>query len=288
MNTDRVQFIEFLERYGDYIDNIYVSLPLGDRFHGRDPIKLQFHNDQNVILFWELLELIQKYRIKIEVAFNTVNLIENDFRLCRDSLDQHGIAVQKVVILDEYYDYVKKYFPKASIVKSVNNMPDSVEDFQKVSLQFNEIVIGRQNIRNETIFRIVASKAKSILLLNNGCSHFCMGCKTPEYCKEVYNKSVSQTSAQYIYALQSILPYEIHKQYFNIREIDLFKISNRNADTEFTMKCLDSYIHNNSFEYISKSRHHYMLWARLGWHISHFNEFDYNEIMNIKKEICKI
>ncbi len=288
MHTDKVQFINFLEQYKDFIDNIYVSLPLGDRFHGREPIQKQFQDSSNVTLFWELLTIIRHFDINIEVAFNTNHLDENDFRLCREHLDKHDIDIQKVVILDWYFKYAKKYFPKAYIVKSVNNMPETIDDVQNIQHPFDEIVIGRQNIRNEEMFSVVASKAKSILLLNNGCSHECGGCKSSTYCREVYRHSVLKSSAQYIYAMQSILPYEIHEGYFDISKINLFKISNRNADTEYTAKCIDSYIHNNAYDYIVKSKHHYMLWARLGWHIPYFDEFEYGNIMEIKKSICNL
>lgn len=287
MHTDKKQFRHFLEQYGDFIENIYASLPLGDRFHGREPIQRQFHNSNNVMLFWELLPIIQQFGINIEVAFNTDHLDENDFRLCREHLDQHEITVQKVVILDWYFEYAKKYFPEASIVKSVNNMPETIEDVQNIQLPFDEIVIGRQNIRNEAIFSSVASKARSILLLNNGCSYECRGCKSPAYCRESYRHSLQKASAQYLYALQSIMPYEIHEGYFDISHINLLKISNRNADTEYTMKCMDSYIHNNAHAYVEKSKHHYMLWARLGWHIPHFDEFNYDEIKEMKAKICR-
>lgn len=74
MNTDKVQFNNFLEQYKDFIDNIYVSLHLGDRFHGREPIQKQFQDSNNVTLFWELLTVIRHFEINIEVAFNTDHL----------------------------------------------------------------------------------------------------------------------------------------------------------------------------------------------------------------------
>lgn len=288
IDTTLSDFEEMLIKYGKYIDNFYGSLPLGDYFHGRTHIMKQFHDPQNVSKFWEIVKLINKYGVNFELVFNTENLSKEDFYLSQDELCKHKVSVDKIVILDKYYEQVHAMFPNVKFVNSVNDMPNTLEDLKNKSYIYDEIVMGRQFIRSAEAFRIVTEElgADCVLLVNNGCSHICGGCKSFDYCKSSYEKEKNKTSAEYLYALQSILPYEIIEKYFDTSMVKLFKLSTRNADTEFICKCLDSYINDNGKEYVDKSRHHYLMWSRLMWHQDYFDYFDYERIRVIKQKIC--
>lgn len=288
MNTTLQEFSNLLKIYGPYIDNFYGSLPLGDKYHGRPFIAQQFHNPEMQTKFWEIARMINESGINLEIVFNTDGLTGDDFRECRDKLEKEKIIVNKIAVLDWYFDLVKELFPSVEVIDSVNNMKNTLEEFREIRHDYDEIVIGRHFIRNTEVFCVVQEElhAKTVLLLNNGCSHVCGGCRTQEYCRESYVKEKDRYSSEYLYALQSIMPYELHEGFFDISHVDLFKLSTRNADTEFICKCLDSYIHNNAREYVDKSSHHYLLWSRLMWHMPYFDEFDYDRIYQLKKEIC--
>lgn len=289
METTLSEFENMLKKYGKYIDNFYGSLPLGDQFHGRVHVAKQFKDTKNAQKFWKIVKLLNEYDVNFEMVFNTDNLTEEDFYLCRNELKKHEVTVNKIAILDKYYEQVHTIFQNVKLVNSVNNMPNTIEGIRNTSHLYDEIVIGRQFIRNVEAFRIVTDElgADCVLLVNNGCSHICGGCRSFDYCKGCYEKEKKRTSAEYLYALQSILPYEISENYFDTSAVKLFKLSTRNADTEFICKCLDSYIHDNGKEYVDRSRHHYLLWSRLMWHQDYFDYFDYERIRKIKQKICE-
>ncbi len=291
MNTTVEDFRGCLGEFAPYIDNIYVSPPMGERFHGRTQIARQFEDPGTVELFWRLLEVIREYGISVEVVFNTHRLLERDVWECRKLFDGHGIEVQKAAVLDcmdGYYEAVKEYFPECAVVQSVNAMPDTPEGFLHFRHSYDEVVIGRQFLRDGRVPRLIHNelKAKSVLLLNNGCSFLCGGCRDMAYCRQCYQEALKSHDSEYLYALQSILPYELHDRYFDISEVDYLKLSTRNGDTDYIRKSLDSYISNSGEEYIAMGSRHYQLWARLAWHIPHYGEFDFERIRRRKREIC--
>lgn len=290
MNTTLGEFENMISQYGDYIDNIYCSIPLGDQFHGRTYVAEQFRHSEVVDRFWKLVKIINDSGIDLEIVFNTDHLTEDDFLNCRRELDNHHVKVQKICVLEGYYDLIKRIFPEVLIVNSVNNMRNSKEEIRSINIPFDEIVIGRQYIRDSEVFRIVSEElhAGTVLLLNNGCSHICGGCRSFDYCRLCYETAKNKYSPEYLYALQSIMPYEIHEDYFDISGVKLLKLSTRNADTELICKCLDSYINNKVEEYLEKGVHHYMMWARLKWHMDYYDSFDPERIKSLKKQICKI
>ena len=215
-----------------YIDNFYCSLPLGDKFHGRTHVANQFKNPENIKKFWEIAKLINKSDVSFEIVFNTDKLTEEDFYMCRNELEKHEITVDKIAILDKYYELVSAIFPNVKLVDSVNNMPNTLDGIRQISHKYDEIVIGRQFIRNTDAFRIVTEELGSdcVLLVNNGCSHICGGCQSFDYCNDCYEKEKNRTSAEYLYALQSILPYEISEEYFDTSAVTVKIIFCKNSE----------------------------------------------------------
>ncbi len=287
MDTTLKEFEEFLGKYSYFIDNMYVSPPLGDQYHGREHIKEQFHDPDKVALFWELAELIQHYQISLEVVFNTELLGIEDFQRTKEEFDKRNIGIDKIAVFDKYIKDVKALFPKARIVKTVNEMPNSLAEFELIPDVYDEVVVGRQFIREKEVLQIISSQlhAVPVLLINNGCSFHCGGCREMSHCENIYKQDNKVWASEYLYAQQSIFPYELHEGYLDITNIGLFKLSTRNADTDFTARCMDSYIKNNAEELVKEKKFNYLLWARLKWHIEHFDEFDYNRIVEIKSKM---
>lgn len=124
-----------------------------------------------------------------------------------------------------------------------------------------------------------------ILLLNNGCSHICGGCTTLNRCHQAYYREKFKYSSEYIYALQSVMPYEIHSGLLDVSNVKLFKINSRNASVKYISDCLNSYIFCIEEPYIEQDIKKYMLWSRLAWHIEYFRQYSIERIKEIKKKI---
>lgn len=277
----------FLKNYGKYINNIYFSLPMGDRFHSRVMFKELLKEDQYIELFWKLLLCVQKYSINLELLFNTSGLNETDIRNSFIALEEHGIKVQKIGILDEYYDLTRKYFPTQKLVYSFNNFPNSLSHYANIKNSYDEIVVARQFIRDNQLFSFIKNTLNSnvVLLVNNGCSQVCGGCKTHWHCHDSYYREHSKYSAEYQYALQSVFPFEINEGYIDMCNVDLIKIATRNDNLLYVKKCLDSYVNNEAIGYVQSNKHNYLLWSRLQWHTDYFNTFDYDRLVELKKKI---
>jgi len=289
LNTDINRFNRFLDRYHMFIDNIYFSLPLGDRFHGRDLVSKQFRESENVTLFWQLIKSVVEHSIHTDVVFNTHGLLRSDFEEAKALLQENNLHIDKISLLNDYYKDIRELFPNATLVRSVNDMPDEENDILSECHKFDEVVIGRQHIRNSKLFSQIQEKGtRCVLLLNNGCSHTCGGCRSFEYCEKTFERDSKKYSSEYVYALQSILPYEIHENFFDINSISFFKLSTRNADVEYIEKCILSYIHNNALKFVNENYSNYLLWSRLYWHIKFFCDYDFKKIKMHKINICKL
>lgn len=275
----------FLQEYGKYINNIYFSLPMGDRFHSRVVFKDLLKDKQYVELFWNLLLCAQKYSINLELLFNTPGLNEIDIRNSFVSLEEHGVKVQKIGILDEYYGSTRKYFPTQKLVYSFNNFPNTLAHYASIKNSYDEIVVARQFIRDNQLFSFIKETLNSnvVLLVNNGCSQVCGGCKTCWHCHDSYYREHSKYSAEYQYALQSVFPFEINEGCIDTKNVDLLKIASRNDNLSYVKKVIDSYVNDNSICYVQSNKHNYLLWSRLQWHTDYFNTFDYNRLVSLKK-----
>lgn len=288
LDSEADEYERLFAQYGDYIDNLYFSPPLGDRFHGRNKIAEQFRNSEMCDRFWRILKVTQAYKIGLEAVFNTHLLEPGDLAYARTEFDRHQIHLDKVCIQDSYYDEAKRIFPASELVHSVNCMPDEIEKIIEAAGKYEEYVVGRQYTRNSALFKKIREQgSKCVLLLNNGCSHWCGGCSDSQHCSDSYKKSRETYIPQEIYAIQSILPYEIHEKLIDTSAVKLFKLSTRNADVSYITMCLDSYINNSAFEYIKRSTDYYLLWSRLLWIVKDFPTFDYNAIRDFKKNLVK-
>lgn len=287
LDTTEDEFVMFLEMYHEFIDNIYFSLPMGDKFHARVRVAELFHYPEKVDLFWSLLHIIKDYSIRLELVLNNGNVSPGDIQSSKKMLDEMNIDIDLVCVTDDIYDEVKAVFYNKDIVLSFNNKTDSYVELSLLPHHYDEIVLGRQNIRNVELFHNIKSNLNSdvVLLLNNGCSHICGGCKTLHHCHEAYYRAKQYFDSEQIYALQSIFPFEIHSGLLDTSNVKLFKIASRNASISHLSKCMDSYVNQIEVEYLEKDILNYMLWGRLAWHEEYYKTFDYNRLVNIKKSL---
>lgn len=287
LDTTLAEFDAMLYEYSWAIENIYFSLPMGDKFHARTRVVSQMRQPETVALFWELLKCIKAHEIKLELVLNNGLVCTNDIQEAARMLAEHNISIDLVGITDDIYDDVKRYFPTQKIVYSFKNRTHTKTAFASLNHIYDEIVLGRQNIRNVELFRYIHDelKTKVVLLINNGCSHVCGGCTTLNNCHRSYYQEKFSKSSDYLYALQSIMPFELHSELLDVSHVDLFKISSRNASVNYIRKCLDSYINCVEDPYIQQSKENYTLWSRLAWHGEYHADFSLDGIRKIKRQI---
>lgn len=287
LDTNLELFEQFLNKYHKYIANFYFSLPMGDKFHSRVNVKQQLRDPDKVAMFWKMLSLIQSFDIKLELVLNNGNVTESEAYEAKELLLEHNIEIDLVGITNDIFGIVQRVFPTKEVVYSFNNRTNSRDEFDRIPFHYDEIVLGRQNIRNVELFDRIHNgmKSKVVLLLNNGCSHLCGGCTTLANCHSAYYRAKLNYPSEYLYALQSIMPYEIHDGLLNVECVDLFKINSRNASIQQLNDCMNSYINCIEDDYIEQSRMNYMLWGRLAWHVEYFDEFSLQRIREYKSLI---
>ena len=288
LQTNRNEFYDFISSYKEYIHSIYFSLPLGDRFHTREIICNQFKNEETINLFWDLLKMVQEAGIKLELLFNTYHLTDNDFIVSQEMIQRYNIHIDFVALLDSYYNKVKELFPAATYVYSFNNFYNfkSSDTINKIVENYDYCVLGRSHIRNNDLFKMLSSNGVNVvLLLNNGCSFNCLTCRKSNLCNAVFLNNLKEYDINYLYALQSVMPFELHNGIINKNFVKLYKIASRSGDIDYLKKCMDSYINNRTFDYINESPQNYLLWCRLR-HIGAFaDNLDIKEILANKESI---
>lgn len=286
LDSGTAEYESLFRDYGEYIDNLYFSPPLGQHFHGRSKIADQLEQPMYIERFWEILHLAQDFQIGLEVVYNTHLLKYDDFIRADEAFSKNQIKLSKICIQDAYYDFIRSLYPTTELVHSVNSMPDKKDMILQTAGAYSEYVVGRQYTRDTELFHnIVQTGARCVLLLNNGCSHFCGGCSSPEHCQQAFERTRSEKhmTEEQIYALQSIMPFELHEKWIDLKDISLLKLSTRNADANYIRLCLDSYINGIDRELLDKSTDYYLLWSRLLWLTKYFKGFDYERIYAFKK-----
>ena len=291
LQTSYSKFERFLEKYHTYIHSFYFSLPLGVKYHTRSRVAAEFMLPGKKRQFWRMLALIKKYGIELELLFNTLRLDEELIAKARACLDERGVEVDSVCFLAPYYQAVCKYFPTQKYIWSFNNGFRTKKEIDDIidNCRADAFVLGSLFIRNNSLFAHLASRGKgTYLLLNNGCSFNCATCNnTQSLCEHFFVENLKTHSLDYLYALQSIFPCELHDGIIETQHIRCFKISNRSSDLNFVIGAMDSYINSVVRPYVEKSPKCYAYWGRAGYFWKHFKRLDLDKILEYKKELYK-
>lgn len=287
LETTIEEFESFLCKYHSYIYEFYFSLPLGDRFHSRKKVSDFFTLRENIDKFWRLLHIIEAYQINLELALNTYRLQKQDIINSVKLLVDHDIKISSIVTLEKYYKEISFIFTDVPITASYNNELRTTSDLSKIRNKYDYVVIGGAGIRNVDFWEKIKSEksAKIKLLLNNGCSFNCKWCSNSKLCKITFEKNILKNSPLYLYALQSIMPFELYENREIFDKIDLFKISNRSDSLAYLESCLNSYLYNQNEILVKEDYSNYRLWCRLKWFNEFYYKFDYEKIIDYKKEI---
>ena len=286
LDTNRAEFAAFLKDYSPLINQIYFSLPLGQKFHSRLKINRQLSDPSTIKLFWSLLEKALEADVKLELALNTRYLEEADVSAAAELLSKRNVNVHSVTFLSDYYPLIEQYFPNKDYIYSYNNGANVRANLDKVVDNYAYYVVGNCNIRNNELFADMQQKGKRvILLLNNGCTFNCPCCSSSTLCKEIFVKNLEKHPIEYLYALQSVMPFELYDGTIDVSNVDLFKISNRTSDLAYLKRCIDSYVNNETASYVAKDPKNFALWGRLEhfWH--YFSKMKLETVLKYKKEI---
>jgi len=278
-----------LDKYSPYIHSVYFSPPLGKFYHTRSKIALSFMIPGKKQAFWKMLSMIKKRGIELELLFNTLCIDGDLIKKAADALAVRGVDVDSVCFIKDYYDDVLKYFPNKKYIMSFNNGFRSRAEIDEVirTYRADAFVLGSSFIRNNSFFEHLAAEGKeAYLILNNGCSFNCDTCNnTQSVCERSFTENLRTHSVEYLYALQSIFPSELHDGIIDTTHITCFKISNRSSDLRFIANAMDSYMNCEIMPYIEKSPKNYALWGRAGYFWRYFGKMDVNKILAYKEEL---
>jgi len=252
-----------IQMYKEYINSIYFSLPLGDKFHSRRNISESFKDKAKIELFYKVLELFMDNDIKLDCVFNTPKLSEEELYYALLYL-KNNIDIDQITCLQKDIKIISEMFPNTEKIFSYNNnlKPQNIDS---ISSLFDTVVLGRQFLRDYKLVRDVYNNGFDIkILVNNGCSFNCGGCHSNLKCKDVFNNNLKNMSIDELYALQSFYPFEL-KEFINRVDIPIkyIKISNRTSGYRYIRRCLDSYIYNmDPSVFIMQDSDSYRLWGR--------------------------
>lgn len=291
LNISIQEYEKLILKFGKYISSIYFSLPLGKEFHTRIGVVEEYSQDNAEEKLISILQLFKRNGIKLEVVINQYNLSKEKLIRALEYL-KNGIKIDTICTLDEYVGIIRSYYPQIYLVSSFNNLKRNYKDLELTNKEYNQLVIGKNFMRDIKAMHIIKEMGYEIkLLLNNGCSFNCFSCRKSYECQNIFYENLKHCTINELYALQSFLPVEL--EYLNdkigIEEIGEFKISNRPCTLEYLSNCLESYLRiNNEKYYIEKSIKNYHLWCRLSNFTKFYQELNLDEIIQIKKELWKL
>lgn len=290
LNITIDEYEKILLKYKPYLSSVYFSLPLGKEFHTRIGVVQEYNQKGADKKLLDILNLLKKNDIKLEVVINQYNLNE---KLLINALEylQNYMEIDAICALDEYIEIIRNYYPSIYLVSSFNNLKRNYNDIKNTDKRYNQIVIGKNFMRDAKAIRLIKDNGFDVkLLLNNGCSFNCFSCRKGYECKNIFNENLKHCTINELYAIQSFLPCELQylEDKVGTEKIKEFKLSSRPCTYEYLDNCLGSYLMmNDEYFYINKNIKNFHLWCRL----AHFNEFydqlDLKKIIEIKKELWK-
>ena len=283
LNITLEEYQKIIDNYGNYIKTVYFSLPLGKEFHTRHTVVNEYSDKDAEKKLYAILDLFHQNGIELEVVINQYN-ISHEKILEAISYLKNNIQVDSICTLDDYIDTIKTNYPNCYFISSFNNLKTSIVDIKNTSHKYNQIVVGKNFMRNRELLKSLKEEGFSCkLLLNNGCSFNCGSCRNGNIaCKKVFENNCKKMSPQILYAIQSFFPSELYQLLQITDVVDEFKISSRPCTYQYIDQCLHSYITGKEEKYIKQSNENYYLWGRLGHFIPYYSEFDYQEIKAIK------
>ena len=275
-----------LKKYKKYIQSLYFSPPYDEKFQSRLELVEAFKNPKNISKILDVLELFKNEGIEIDCVLNRPSLNSDMIMTYVNDIKQ--LNPDQITCLENHIDIVKREFPDAQKIYSFNN-DFRISNLKHVSHDFDTIVVGKYFLRNTDYLKeIYASGFGLKLLVNNGCAFNCLGCKTgSKQCVDTFEKNLKKHSPEYLYAMQSFYPYELHSLIDKLDiPIESIKISNRTSDYNYLDRCLHSYIYdgNDNFDIIQEYED-FKLFGKQANLYKYMKKFDSEKILSIKRRL---
>lgn len=239
LNEPMADLQSFFKKNQKWLNSVYFSLPLGERFLSRESLADEYANNEDKL--FAVLELLASLGIRREMAINTWSLTQEEIsqavRYCGDK----NFSPEEIVCLRDYAEFFRTAFPYAEIKYSVNN-PEA--DGKHITKAFDTLVAGKGLLRDMAARHHFIDQGYGVtILLNNGCISICnTPCETI-HCHHCFDYMINKYGLDYTYALCSFFPSELQA----LLECDpyaqhyKFKISNRPLGLAYTQQVLDSY-----------------------------------------------
>lgn len=278
------EYKKILKKYKKYIQSLYFSPPYDEKFQSRVELIDAFNDEENRYKIIDILELFKNAGIEIDCVLNRPSLNFDVIMTYMNQIKQ--LNPDQVTCLEKHIDIVKEEFPEAEKIYSFNN-DFKIGDLKHISHDFDTIVVGKHFLRNvDHLKKIYDSGFELKLLVNNGCAFNCLGCKSgTKECINTFEKNLKKFSPEYLYAIQSFYPYELHELIENISfPIKSIKISNRTSDYNYLDQCLHSYIYNGTVDVdIIEEYDDFKLYGKQANLYEYMKDFDSKKILSIKR-----
>lgn len=280
------QYYDLFKVYGSYIDSIYFSPPLGERYHSRLKVAKEFERAGMLTEFYDIIQVIRGNGIHLDAVLNTYHLNDEDIRQFLSFCEAYDI--DDITTLEEYAGKIDKH-PKRNLIYSYNNGLHDLKGNLKTFSCFDTIVLGTDFLRCPKDINMLSKTKQVKILLNNGCSPNCLTCRYgSQMCKNTLDHNLSTKSYDRIYAEQSFFPWELTTLVSQLENWDMIslKISNRTSGYRYIVDCLHSYIYgDNVSPYIKEQVGNFHLWFRLGEFSKYYKRLDLDNIEKIKRTL---
>lgn len=293
LNIEINDYLRIIDKYHEYINSVYFSLPNGDDFHTRIKIIEQYKQKGAKEKLFKILNLFKNSNIKLEAVINQYNIPMESLKSALNELDKF-IEVDSICCLDEYLNLILSHYSnKMYMISSFNNNPIHEWNINKLNRKYDMIVVGKEFMREPQLLRRIKEKGFDVkLLINNGCAFNCGMCRNGrKNCLEVFKSNLKKFSPEELYAMQSFFPWELDRLMDELGDIEIIKeikISSRPSTYQYINKCLESYINNKEVkEYIDLTKDNYYLYGRQANLIPYFKDFKYENIEKIKRNLWK-
>ena len=286
------EYIFLLDKYKEYIRDIYFSPTESIRYQTRNKIYdfANTTNEERRSMLQKVLSFAKNHNIACNMTLNApmISAIEQAHMYQSYST---LFQIDRVTTTQEIAQCLREQGSNSKLICSYNEGITTRKHLLNIieSGLFDSIVLGGKFLRDITTFNLIKKKGlQTILMLNTGC---CMNCasfckiRNGKYCVDLFNTNVNKIGVERMYAIQSVFPEEIRDFYLQTDVIDTYKLASRPIDYYELDKLLQSYISCDSKSYIEKSKTNYHLYGRLAHFIPHYQSFNYETMLSIKKSL---
>lgn len=238
LEMDAQNYYDLFSMYGSYIESIYFSPPLGERYHSRLKIAKQFECAEKIARFYDIIQVIRESGVRLDAVLNTYYLNDDDIKNFLCFCKEYNI--DDITTLEEYAGKIDIPL-HGNLIYSYNNGLHDLERGVKSFSCFDIIVLGTVFLRHPKDINMLSKTKKVRILLNNGCSPNCLTCRFgSKTCSNTLHHNLCKKSYDRVYAEQSFFPWELRKLFLLLENRDriTFKISNRTSGYQYIVDCL--------------------------------------------------